>query len=436
MPDQGQVQMSDLKTRAAEQKQLPTVTPGYGDAASFDLMQRGARVLSQSSLVPPEYQGPEGLPNAIVALNMALRMDADPLMVMQNLYIVHNRPAWSAQFLIGTFNRCGRYSAIRYEWQGKQGDKNWGCRAWAIERETGQRVNGPLITMQMAEAEEWVSRKGSKWKTIPELMLTYRAAAWMIRTNAPEIALGLPTAEEIDDVVTLTPDQYTVERVKADARLLEERFERRLLLRVRRGRLTLQRRGDLVRLPADAGRLRRSELASGLLEPAHAGLDLLSEAVLASDDRLAERDERVVAEAGRLLRVVPRALRGADALADRCAARQEVAFGREVARVQEDRAPGVVTTNGELARMFVVRLLLLLVRQLGERRRGEARLKEFRPHEVDAEPDRVLVRGVAHDPERAETEAKEGGAYVARDLRPLGELRRLERVPLDLCLRR
>ncbi len=69
--------------------------------------------------------------------------------------------------------------------------------------------------MATAEAEGWIARSGSKWKTIPELMLTYRAAAWMVRTNAPEIAMGLPTAEEVDDVVTLTPEQFSVEQVRA-----------------------------------------------------------------------------------------------------------------------------------------------------------------------------------------------------------------------------
>lgn len=210
------VNISDLKReQAPRETRLPTVTPGFGDLQSFELMQRGAKVLSASSLVPKEYQGVEGLPNAIVALNMALRMQADPLMVMQNLYVVHGRPAWSAQFLIAAFNRCGRYSALRYEWQGTRGAKDWGCRAWAIELATGDKVYGPLVTMATAEAEGWMNRTGSKWKSIPELMLTYRAAAWMVRTNAPEIAMGLPTAEEAEDVVTISREEYSIEQVKA-----------------------------------------------------------------------------------------------------------------------------------------------------------------------------------------------------------------------------
>jgi hypothetical protein len=209
------VSISELK-RETHATDLVNIEPGFGNQASFELMQRGARVLSQSSLVPREFQGSEGFANAIVALNMALRMKADPLMVCQNLYVVHGRPAWSAQFLIATFNRSGRYSAMRYEWQGKRGDKDWGCRAWAKELATGDRIEGPLVTMETAKAEGWLDRGGSKWKTIPELMLTYRAAAWFVRTNAPEIAMGLPTSDELDDVVTLTPAQYTKAQIEGD----------------------------------------------------------------------------------------------------------------------------------------------------------------------------------------------------------------------------
>lgn len=207
-------------TNIADLKNAPVVrqhnvVAGFNDLASFELLQRVGKLLAASSLVPEVYRGAEGLPNAIVALNMAQRMGADPLMVMQNLYVVHGRPAWSAQFLIATFNRAGRYSSIRYRWQGTEGKDDWGCRAYATELATGNEIIGPLVTIALARAEKWYERSGSKWKTIPELMLTYRAAAWMVRTNAPEIAMGLPTADEVDDIVTLTPEQYSVESLRA-----------------------------------------------------------------------------------------------------------------------------------------------------------------------------------------------------------------------------
>ncbi len=181
------------------------VALGFDNSASFELMQRAAKLLSSSTLVPKEYQG--NLPNAVVALNMAQRLGADPLQVMQNLYVVHGRPAWSSQFLIATFNQSGKFSALRYEFTGQRGTDSWGCRAYATERETGERIEGPEVTINMAKREGWATKSGSKWQTMPELMLRYRAAAFLIRTAAPEIAMGLQTTEELRDTYEATPDR-------------------------------------------------------------------------------------------------------------------------------------------------------------------------------------------------------------------------------------
>ena len=163
----------------------------------IELAQRAAKALAASSLVPKEYQG--NVPNAMIALEMAQRIGASPLMVMQNLYIVYNRPAWSSKFLIASFNQCGRFSSIRYAWTGTEGKDDWGCQAWAIEKATNEQIKGPLITIGLAKKEGWFDKNGSKWKTLPQLMLMYRAAGWLVNTHAPEISMGLNTAEEIGD---------------------------------------------------------------------------------------------------------------------------------------------------------------------------------------------------------------------------------------------
>ena len=189
--------LAELRNPGAPERNLPSIRMGFGDLQGFELIQRAAKALAGSTLIPPQFQG--HLPNCIIALEMANRIGASPLMVCQNLYIVHERPAWSAKFLIASFNQCGRFTALRYEWEGKRDTDAWGCRAWATEKATGEKVVGPLITIGLARAEGWFSRKGSKWLTIPELMLTYRAAAWMVNTHAPEISMGLNTAEELGD---------------------------------------------------------------------------------------------------------------------------------------------------------------------------------------------------------------------------------------------
>lgn len=189
------------QVQIVEQKKHELV-PGFGSMEGFELMQRQAKLLAHSTLVPKEYQN--NLSNCVIALNMANRMNADPLMVMQNLYIVHGRPGWSSQFLISTFNASGRFSALRYEWVGKEGTDSWGCKAWAVEKSTGERLEGSTVTIAIAKKEGWYSRNGSKWQTMPAQMLMYRSAAWFIRAYAPEIAMGMHTTDEIMDTIELT----------------------------------------------------------------------------------------------------------------------------------------------------------------------------------------------------------------------------------------
>lgn len=56
----------------------------------------------------------------------------------------------------------------------------------------------------MAKDEGWYGKKGSKWQTLPELMLRYRAASFLISTTAPELLLGFQTSEEVIDTIDVT----------------------------------------------------------------------------------------------------------------------------------------------------------------------------------------------------------------------------------------
>ena len=163
---------------------------------SFELAQRQAKVYTQSSLVPKAYQGPGSIANVMIAMNMAQRCNADPLMVMQNLHIIQGNPSWSSKFLIGMFNACGRFAAIKY----RMNKDKTSCVAWSTENATGEKIEGPEINMKMAKDEGWLDKSGSKWQTMPEQMLRYRAAAFLIRTTAPELGLGLYTTDEVEDM--------------------------------------------------------------------------------------------------------------------------------------------------------------------------------------------------------------------------------------------
>ena len=174
----------------------------FSDSVGFEHGQRVAKMLSTSNLIPKEYQG--NIQNTMIALEMANRVGASPLMVMQNLYIVHGKPSWSSTFIIAALNSCKRFSPIRFELSG-DGDQ-YGCSAWAFDLATNDRLEGPKVTIDMAKKEGWFTKNGSKWQTMPELMLRYRSAAFFGRLYAPEIMMGMQTMEEVQDIIETPVD--------------------------------------------------------------------------------------------------------------------------------------------------------------------------------------------------------------------------------------
>jgi hypothetical protein len=180
----------------------------FASRNSYLAAKQMAVALSNSTIVPAAYQGKPA--NCLVAMELAGRTGAGVMMVMQNLHIIQGRPSWSAAFLIGSVNSCGRFSPIRFEIVGEDPSKaDYRVRAFAIERASGDRLDGEWITWPMAIAEGWKDKAGSKWKTMPGQMFRYRAASFWTRTYAPEISLGMLTQEEAEDIPPVRGAQST-----------------------------------------------------------------------------------------------------------------------------------------------------------------------------------------------------------------------------------
>lgn len=167
-----------------------------GEERGFALLQRQATAFATSELVPKAFQG--NVPNCMIVLELAARIGASPLMIAQNLDVIHGRPSFRATFLIACINKCGRFSPLQYRIEGEGDDRT--CVAFATVLETGDTVEGPPVSIGMAKAEGWATKNGSKWRTMADLMLRYRSAAFFARTVAPEVAMGLYTSDELSDM--------------------------------------------------------------------------------------------------------------------------------------------------------------------------------------------------------------------------------------------
>ena len=233
---------------------------GVFQVTNFNEAINAASFLSGSSLVPTDYrrwvpvknqygkavtnadgtpqlmENPNATSNCLIALNMANRMGYDPLMIMQNLYIIEGRPAWSSQFIIAAINACGKFDPLQFEiinegekeieyvnsyWENgkKLSNKatikleNLTCIAWTTDKK-GNRLKSDKVSMEMAVKEGWYQKNGSKWQTMAGQMLRYRAAAFFGRIYAPEILMGIYAADEIRDFVDVTPEQQPVAQMQ------------------------------------------------------------------------------------------------------------------------------------------------------------------------------------------------------------------------------
>lgn len=184
----------------------------FSGIQAFEDAQRIAKALASSTLIPPAFQGQQGFANCLVALEIANRMRISPFLAMQHLHVIHGRPSWSSSFIIAMVNGCGRFSPLRFEISG-EGD-SLACYARATDLASEQELKGPTITMAMAKKEGWSTKAGSKWTTMPDLMIRYRAAAFWGRLYASDLLLGLQTQEEAIDIQPVT--------VKAEAPSLDE----------------------------------------------------------------------------------------------------------------------------------------------------------------------------------------------------------------------
>ena len=176
-----------------EQGQQLSVLGAFANGEQFQMAMQAAEMLATSSMVPTTYQNNPG--SCFIALNTALRLRMDPLMIMQNLCVVQGRPSWSGQFAIALVNICPKFELTWFEFRNGQ-DFQAGVRMCA-QLKTGQQVYGTWITPEMVKAEKW----GNKWQTMPEQMYQYRAAAFFARTNCPEALFGLSVEGEAEDMV-------------------------------------------------------------------------------------------------------------------------------------------------------------------------------------------------------------------------------------------
>jgi hypothetical protein len=191
----------------------------FSSIENFEAAKQMAVALAKSTIVPKEYQGNPA--NCLIALEMSDRVKMPVFMIMQNTNIINGKPGWSSSMITGLINGSKRYKGpLKFELSGK-GD-TLSCYTYATDHD-GDVIKGPTISMAMAKAEGWIDKNGSKWKTMPEVMIRYRAASFFGRLYCSDILYGLYSSDEL---IEMPSDSYQiVESEKEQANSITLDFE-------------------------------------------------------------------------------------------------------------------------------------------------------------------------------------------------------------------
>ncbi|MBQ6620179.1 MAG: hypothetical protein IJH68_08550 [Thermoguttaceae bacterium] len=174
----------------------PTNLAPMAEVSNFEVQLKRAEIMANAPFLPDAFRGNPGA--VLIAVELADRLALPVMAVCQSIYVVHGKPAFSGSFYISCINASGRFSPVDYEEQ-RDGEKLTGCRVTVTRRGTGKQVYGPWVTLEMAEKEGWI-KNNPKWRSMPELMLRYRAASFFARTFCPDVVLGFAVEGEAEDI--------------------------------------------------------------------------------------------------------------------------------------------------------------------------------------------------------------------------------------------
>ena len=180
----------------------------WTDAKSIKALSAIASKLCTSNFVPQAYRN--NWVDCLIAMELASRTNFPLMTVMQNLYVIQGKPSWSGQFCTAVVNASGRFSPLEFVQLMNEDGSLKGYYAQATRLSNGKLCVGSPVDWDMVKNEGWFSKSGSKWKTMPDLMFHYRAAAFFVREHCPDLLCGLQTAEEVQDVKGYEQPKETV----------------------------------------------------------------------------------------------------------------------------------------------------------------------------------------------------------------------------------
>ena len=199
---------------ARERKDMSITTPMGRELGSVADGWYMAKILSDSELVPKDFQGKPA--NIFLALQMGAELGLAPMQAIQSICVINGRPSLWGDGLLGL---CLPY--LKFIEETDDGHEAT-CR---VQRKGSTYVVVRTFSMDDALEAGLVDDKGraarsrdgsGPWKSYPKRMRQMRARAFALRDTCADILRGVQSADEQQDLVTIAAETvvHTPKRIE------------------------------------------------------------------------------------------------------------------------------------------------------------------------------------------------------------------------------
>jgi hypothetical protein len=166
------------------------------DANSFELLQRCAKMISASQLIPEAYRG--NVADCAIAIMAARQAGLDPLFFMQHSFVHKGRLGLDAQIAITLLRK--RFKKVAFQHSG-EGDSR-ACTCIVVDSDGNEFKE--TVSIKMAKDFGWLASKSDRmtnfWAVMPDRMLAYRSASFLAKLYCPDLLAGAQFEDEILDI--------------------------------------------------------------------------------------------------------------------------------------------------------------------------------------------------------------------------------------------
>jgi hypothetical protein len=126
--------------------------------------------------------------------------------------MIGGRPAYTAKFAVALANRA-KVFAGPIRWKINKGEKKEDLEVTAYAPLNDGDIAEVTLSWKIAAAEGWTRNK--KYSTIPEQMLRWRSAKWLIDLHCPEILLGFDVGYDEENSLRNAQNNGNVQNFEA-----------------------------------------------------------------------------------------------------------------------------------------------------------------------------------------------------------------------------